>query len=300
MDFGNASERPAAVFAPLGSFDSEPYTSHAAVEIKDLTFSYQPGKVEPIFQHLTLTIQRGSRCLLIGSNGAGKSTLLRVLGGMHMVPESQVLVFGRSAFHDTFFSNQNVSFLGDVWSRSVAFVGNGVPYSADITVAAMILNRRGVEARRCEYLIQLLDIDVTWRMHEVSDGQRKRVMILLKLLKPFAVLLLDEVTTHLDVISRLDFLNFLKEESELRGVTIIYATHIFDGMEDWASDLIHLSHGRVIKQGAKEDFKELGEFKAKGLSAPLLRLVTLWLRNEREEEIRQKKALEEKQAMETK
>jgi len=291
MDDLFPSERPEAVLAPLGSFDREPYTSHPAVEIRNLTFSYVPGKMAPIFTNLSVSIKKGSRCLLIGSNGAGKSTLLRVLSGMHMVPESEVLVFGKSAFHDTFFSNQNVSFLGEAWSRSVAYVGNGVPYSADITVADMIRNRQGVEARRCEYLISLLDVDTTWRMHEVSDGQRKRVMILLKMLRPFSLLLLDEVTTHLDVISRLDFLNFLKEESECRGVTIVYATHIFDGMEDWASDLIHLSHGKVIKQGPKSDFSALEDYKSRGLSAPLLRLVTHWLRAEREEE---KKALEAK------
>lgn len=126
-------------------------------------------------------------------------------------------------------------------------------------------------------------------MHEVSDGQRKRVQILLKMLKPFALLLLDEVTTNLDVISRLDFLMFLKDESEQRGVTIIYATHIFDGMEDWASELVHLSHGTVIKQGPKESFEELLEYKRKGLSAPLLRMVTCWLRDERQEELEQRK-----------
>lgn len=290
------SERPEGALAPLGSFDHEPYTSHPAVEVKDLTFSYQPGRVAPTFTHLNVQIQRGSRCLLIGSNGAGKSTLLRVLSGMHMVPEEAVLVFGMSAFHNTFFSNQNVSFLGEAWSRSVAYVGNGVPYSADITVADMILNRRGVEARRCEYLIRLLDIDTAWRMHEVSDGQRKRVMILLKMLRPFALLLLDEVTTHLDVISRLDFLNFLKEESELRGVTIVYATHIFDGMEDWATDLIHLSHGQVVKQGPKEHFAELADYKRRGLSAPLLRLVTHWLREERDEELRERQRLADAKA----
>lgn len=230
--------------------------------------------------------------MIAGSNGAGKSTLLRILAGMHIVPERDVLVFGQSAFHDTLFSNENVSFLGDAWSRTVAFVGNGVPYSADVSVADMLRNRRGIEAARSEYLVKLLEIDLSWRMHEVSDGQRKRVLILLKLLKPFPLLLLDEVTTHLDVVSRLDFLNFLKEESEQRGVTILYATHIFDGMEDWATHLVHLSKGHVVKYDHMDNFQEIKEMRKKGLNAPLLRLVVDWLTVERDEQREEKKRLE--------
>lgn len=49
------------------------------------------------------------------------------------------------------------------------------------------------------------------------------------LLQPWELLLLDEVTVDLDVLVRADFLAFLKEETETRGATIVYATHIFDG-----------------------------------------------------------------------
>lgn len=63
-------------------------------------------------------------------------------------------------------------------------------------------------------MIELLDIDLQWRMHKVSDGQRRRVQICMGLLHPFKVLLLDEVTVDLDVVTRLDLLDFLREECE--------------------------------------------------------------------------------------
>lgn len=127
-----------------------------------------------------------------------------------MVPEKAVLVHGRSAFHDTLFSNMNVAFLGDVWHRTVPWVSTGVPYSADVPVWQMVNNIKEHDPVRRDRLVQILDINPEWRMHAVSDGQRKRVMIMLKLLRPYSVLLLDEVTTHLDVISRQDFLDFLR------------------------------------------------------------------------------------------
>lgn len=48
---------------------------------------------------------------------------------------------------------------------------------------------------------------------QLSDGQRRRVQIFLQLLRPSEILLLDEITTDLDVLARQDFLQFLKVRS---------------------------------------------------------------------------------------
>lgn len=52
------------------------------------------------------------------------------------------------------------------------------------------------------------------------------------------VLLLDEITVDLDVLARADLMAFLKSECEERGATIIYATHIFDGLESWPTHMV--------------------------------------------------------------
>ena len=54
------------------------------------------------------------------------------------------------------------------------------------------------------------------------------------------VLLLDEITVDLDVLARADLLKFLRKECEERGAAIIYATHIFDGLEDWPSHIVFI------------------------------------------------------------
>ena len=80
-----------------------------------------------------------------------------------------------------------------------------------------------MDPERRSRLMRLLDIDPEWRMHQVSDGQRRRVQICLGLLKPFAVLLCDEITVDLDVVGRLDLLRFFREESEQRGAVRAHA-----------------------------------------------------------------------------
>lgn len=74
---------------------------------------------------------------------------------------------------------------------------------------------------RRDELVHMLGIDLNWRMHQVSDGQRRRVQIFIGLIRPFKILLLDEVTVSLDVVVRQDLLMWLKKESEERGATIL-------------------------------------------------------------------------------
>lgn len=94
----------------------------------------------------------------------------------------------------------------------------------DIPASQMLKSLPGTDPARLARLIEVLDIDPTWRMHLVSDGQRRRVQIAMGLLKPFKVLLLDEITVDLDVLGRADLMEFLKEECRERGATIIYVS----------------------------------------------------------------------------
>ena len=61
------------------------------------------------------------------------------------------------------------------------------------------------------------------------------------------MLLLDEVTVDMDVVGRLDLLKFFEEECEQRGATIIYATHIFDGLEKWVTHVVYIADGQLVK-----------------------------------------------------
>jgi CCR4-NOT complex subunit CAF16 len=186
-----------------------------------------------VLDDLSFALPAGSRCLLLGANGVGKSTLLRLLAGRHMIAGDVVRVLGRPAFEDT------------ALAAEVAFLGGAFPFAADVSVAEMLASRPGIEPARRARVIDMLDVDLGWRMHRVSDGQRRRVQLLLDLERPLRVVLLDEVTAELDVLARADLLRFLREESADRGVTIVYASHVLDGLSAFATDLLFLSPRRL-------------------------------------------------------
>jgi ABC-type uncharacterized transport system ATPase subunit len=264
-----------------------------AVSIRDFSWGYSAAK-PPQLNHLSSELPAGARCLLVGANGAGKTTLLRLLGGKHMVPEGSVECLGRPCFHDLELNTLTALLSGD-WTRQVACVGSGVPFQADFSVGSMAealstaLVRDGADAQvinaRLARLVELLDMDMSWRLHQVSDGQRRRAQLLLKLLRPSQLLLMDEVTTDLDVVSRQALLHFLREESDMRGATVVYSTHIFDGLDQWPTHILHLSAGAVKycgpiggAPGAAEGLKAAGATAQS--SGSLYTLVKHWLLDE--------------------
>ena len=240
----------------------------SSIEVRDLAFSY-PGAAGPIFSGLSFALPAGARCLLLGANGVGKSTLLRLIAGRHMIPRDMVHVLGRPAFEDTRLT------------ADVAFLGGPFPFSADIRVAEILAGRPGVDPRRRTRVLQILDVDPNWRMHQVSDGQRRRVQILLDLERTLSVILLDEVTAELDVLARADLLTFLREESASRGVTVVYASHVLDGLGDFATHLLFLSPGRLRCLVPVAEALQLDVAQTGAGASPLHRLCEHWMREDR-------------------
>ncbi|GMH30786.1 hypothetical protein Nepgr_032629 [Nepenthes gracilis] len=256
---------------------ADEYDHHSSViRVRAMQFAYDAQ--QPLFFDFNLDIVPSSRCLLVGANGSGKTTLLKILAGKHMVGGREVVrVLSSSAFHDTqLVCSGDLSYLGGSWSRTVGSAGD-VPLQGDISAKQMIFGVEGTDPNRRQKLIELLDIDLQWRMHKVSDGQRRRVQICMGLLHPFKVLLLDEVTVDLDVVSRLDLLDFFKEECDQRGATIVYATHIFDGLETWATDVAYIQDGKLRR---KAKLSEELEKSNNSSTNNLLSMVESWLRSE--------------------
>ncbi|MEW6055235.1 MAG: ATP-binding cassette domain-containing protein [Bdellovibrionota bacterium] len=243
----------------------------SAVEISRLQFGFENTLV---FRDLTLNIPEFSRCLLLGANGIGKSTLLRVLAGKHLVRADSVKIFGEDPFS------------GNLGVHDVTLVAERFPFNLDVSVEELLQRQRASQEVKTE-LLELLQIDLAWRMHRVSNGQRRRVDLLLSFLNSPRLVLLDEVTSDLDILSRQRLLRWLKSKAIKRQMTTVFATHILDGMEDWATHLAFLSpvglsgEGATLRtMGVLKRNKDFIEAKKKHPKAPLLWLCEKWLKED--------------------
>jgi len=224
--------------------------------------------------NVNLDLPPGSRTLLIGANGAGKTTLLRLLSGKRMSPPNTVLI---SSIDPFLHGLEGVTYLGLEW------VLNPI-VRTDISVPELLKSVGGdFYTERRDQLIRILDIDTRWRMHAVSDGERRRVQLAMGLLRPWTVLLLDEITVDLDLLTRANFLQFLKRETASRACTIVYATHILDNLAEWPTHLVHMSLGKVKKWGSMKDFDVTDGSVGNTGNSKLGELVLKWLQEDLDE-----------------
>jgi CCR4-NOT complex subunit CAF16 len=171
-----------------------------------------------------------------------------------MAPANSVSIAGVDPFKHGL---EGVTYLGLEW------VLNPI-VRTDIDVVTLLASVGGdYYTERRDELVNVLDIDLTWRMHAVSDGERRRVQLAMGLLRPWTILLLDEITVDLDLLSRSNFLGFLKKE-----------TH-----------LVHMSLGKVKKWGSIEDMGVKSDPDSRVLSgnSQLGELVLNWLQEDLDE-----------------
>jgi CCR4-NOT complex subunit CAF16 len=191
---------------------------------------------------------------------------MSILGGKRMIPRGFAKILGKDCFNDPSIS-RDVMYCGDWWNTQ---------FFIDTTIADL-LGENQSQTSRCRHLAEVLQVDLNWKINSISDGQRRRCQ-LLEILVPYRpVYLMDEITSDLDIFSREGILNFLKAESEQRGCTIFYCTHIFDHLEGWASHMLHLSQGKVARACAMDEIQEYSELCANGCLTPLYSLIRGWM-----------------------
>jgi len=241
-------------------------TEVPVLETRDLSYSYCGGS--PQLRGVSFSFGRSARILVVGANGAGKSTLLSILGGKRMIRKGFASVLGSDCFNDPV--DDLVMYCGDWW-RTKFFM--------NLTLG-QLLGEALVATPRVQHLATVLQTSFDWKINEVSDGMRRRCQLLEILSKPRPVYLMDEITSDLDLYAREGILSFLRAECELRGATIFYCTHIFDHLEGWATHLLHLSKGQVVKQCEMSEVPEYAELQESGDPTPLYSLVRRWIYSE--------------------
>lgn len=213
-----------------------------AVRVDDLvrTFKGPRGSLTAV-DHVSFTIRQGEAVALLGPNGAGKSTTMDMILGLIPPTSGELSVLDsepRTAAHSGHLSavHQADTLLPDFTvAETMRIIGaiHKVPRSRiDEQMAAWDL---GPFASR--------------RVGKCSGGERQRLRFALAMLPDPQILVLDEPTNGLDVESRRQFWDRMRQEAR-QGRTILFATHYLAEADDFASRVILVNQGRVVADGS--------------------------------------------------
>lgn len=207
----------------------------------DLTVRYADI---PALRDVKLTASPGSSLAVIGPNGSGKSTLLRAIAGL-VEPSS-----GRITLPDRrppAFVLQST----DV-DRSLPITVRDTVNAARYPSVGMLRRFAKHDRDAVERAMERLNVaDLADRqLHDLSGGQRQRVMVAQGLAQESVLLLLDEPTTGLDVVSRGLILEIVDEESA-GGRIVLLTTHNLDDAR--RCDHVLLLSGAPVALGRPDD-----------------------------------------------
>tara|TARA_B100000886_G_scaffold189813_1_gene130609 strand:+ start:11412 stop:12224 length:813 start_codon:yes stop_codon:yes gene_type:complete len=223
------------------------------ITIQNLKFKYNENI---IFENLSLELFFNKCYVLSGLNGCGKSTILKILAGRTLSEFDKIRVLNKDPFRDTSLNN-DITFINNDWGmKNDAFSGPS-PLQSSMKVKEMMVKIKLDYPERNKELLSVLKINEEWRLNAVSDGQRKRIQLYLNLIKPFKICLLDEITVNLDLLVKDRLMNYLKKESITRDCCILYVTHIFDGLNEWCTDLIYLKKTKEISVISKKNVPDI-------------------------------------------
>jgi len=250
--------RPPEPIAP-----GEPVRLEGFVELKDLTFGYNPLE-PPLIENLNLSMRPGQRVALVGGSGSGKSTIAKIIAGLYTPWEGQVLLDGipRAEVNPALLVNSLSMVSQDVFLFEGSARDNLTLW--DDSVSDDDLTRAARDAAVLDVIQAMpggMDGELLEGGTNLSGGQCQRLEIARALVLDPSILVLDEATSALDTETEA----IIDERLKRRGCTCVVVAHRLSTIRD-CDEIIVLGGGKVLERGTHADLWDAG-----GAYAKLLR-----------------------------
>ncbi|MDR3273005.1 MAG: ABC transporter ATP-binding protein [Flavobacteriaceae bacterium] len=231
------------------------------IEIKRITKHF--GKFTAL-NNVSLNLQKGECIALVGPNGCGKTTLIKIILGLALPDEGEVFFNGKNIKNE-FLYRQNIGYMPQV---------GRYPENMNIgQIIEMIKQIRCSSKNLDETLFKSFNIETLSQkqMRTLSGGTTQKVSAVLAFLFNPEVLILDEPTAGLDVLSSETLRKKIILEKE-KGKLIIITSHLLSELDDLVSELIFMQEGKIFFHKKIEDLKtETSETKISKAIAKVLK-----------------------------
>jgi len=217
-----------------------------SLEIKNLTKTF--GKITAV-DHASFEVPDGSIFGIIGRNGAGKTTTLRMMMGIYLPDEGDVILKGVKIGQEF---KSRVGYLPEERGLYKKMkVNDTLYYFAEIKGKS----KKEVHKKAEEYLkrFELYDRRLS-KIEDLSKGNQQKVQFIATILHNPDFIILDEPFSGLDPVNT----NLLKDiilEMKQQGKVIIFSTHLMDFAEKLCDHIAMIDHGKIILKGSLKEIK---------------------------------------------
>ena len=222
------------------------------LDIENLDFSYGDNTV---LKNVTMKVGPSEFIGIIGPNGAGKSTLLKLIDGIHLHTDGKIIIH-----------NDPIELMPrKTLAQQIAYLPQEVDltfaYSVeDIVKMGRFPHMQGIrlysdkDEKVVQEVMDLLDINqfCSRSIHELSGGEKQRVMIASALAQEPNILLLDEPTSALDLHHQIEIYQILKNLQKNNQLTVIVVTHDINLASQFCERMILINKGELISDGAPD------------------------------------------------
>ncbi len=222
---------------------------NTVLNISDLTIGYKSSKTI-VATDISFSLEKGKLIALIGANGIGKSTLLKTITTSEKPLSGTVLLNGKNI--EDFSPKELATQLSVVFTEKL-------PPSNLSTYEVIALGRQPytnwlgdltpLDKEKINQAISLVNVnDLLHKKHyELSDGQLQKVLIARALAQDTELLILDEPTTHLDLLHKVGVFKLLKNLAVQTQKCILFSTHDVELAIDFCDQIILMTPGKTQK-----------------------------------------------------
>lgn len=218
---------------------------------------------------LTLHVDEGEVVGFIGPNGAGKTTTIKVLMGFIFPTSGTARIFGEKAGSES--AKSRIGYLPEVALY--------YPFMTVEEILRLYGSLQGIGKKEMKERLPALVSSVglvgfeKMRLRDFSKGMLQRVGLAQAIMGDPELLLLDEVTSGLDPVGRVDLRNILLEFRN-RGGTVFFSSHELSEVAKLCDRIVLINEGKVIQEKSLEDIMESRRryrltIEAEGLPPPL-------------------------------
>ena len=238
------------------------------LEIKEIWKTFNAGTVneKQALRGVSLTLNDGDFCTVIGGNGAGKSTMLNAVAGTFPVDSGTISIGGTDVTHLPEF--KRAKFIGRVFQDPMMGTAPTMQIIENLALAARRGQSRGLkwgitkaEKEQYQELLHGLDLGLEDRLTSkvglLSGGQRQALTLLMASLQKPKLLLLDEHTAALDPKTAAKVLELSDRIVEENHLTTMMVTHNMKDAIAHGNRLIMMYNGRIVIDVSGEEKKKL-------------------------------------------